>query len=135
MQIPLLVGKTLLLVDDRPENLLSLEALLEGSGAIIQKAFSGNEALKFLYRNAAATACVLLDVQMPEMSGYETAALLRQLPATAAIPVLFVTAKEEGAARVDAPYDALLTEPVFLHKPLSAPRLFAALERVLQQKA
>lgn len=135
MQNALIAGKTLLLVDDRPENLLALEALLEGSGAILQRAFSGNEALKWLYRNAAAADCVLMDVQMPEMSGYEAAALLRELPTTAAIPVIFVTAREEGAASVDAAFADILMDPVFLHKPLTAQKLFAALNKALQQKA
>ncbi len=131
----LLAGKTLLLVDDRPENLLSLEALLEGSGARLQKASSGNEALQYLLRHADTTSCVLMDVQMPEMSGFEAAALLQQLPATARVPVLFVTAREAGVGQVDAPFAALLTQPVFLHKPFSADGLWAALQKVLAQKA
>lgn len=127
----LLAGKTLLLVDDRPENLLALEALLEGSGAVLLKAFSGNEALKMLHRNPTGIACILMDVQMPEMNGYEAASILQQRPETAAIPVLFVTAQESGFASVEEPYATVLTRPVFLHKPFNAQSLLVALQAVL----
>lgn len=130
-----LTGKTILLVDDRPENLLSLEALLEGTGAFVQKASSGEEALRFLYLNKGKTDCILMDVQMPFMSGFEAAALLQQLSATAAIPVIFVTALEEGQAQVDPEFAPVLSQPVFVHKPLTADNLFRAFKKVMNQEA
>ncbi len=130
-----LLGKTLLLVDDRPENLLSLEALLEASGATLHKAFSGNEALKWVYTASRKPDCILLDVQMPQMSGYEVATLLKGLSATAAIPVVFVTASEADNTVVDPEFADVLSQPVFVHKPLTQQAVLAALERAVQQKA
>ena len=65
----------ILLVDDRPENLLALEAILEGHGYELIRATSGEEALKHVLRHDFAL--ILLDVQMPGMSGFETAELIK----------------------------------------------------------
>lgn len=81
----------ILLVDDRPENLLSLEALLEGPEVNIVKAASGNEALSLMLDHDFAL--VLLDVQMPEMDGFETAYLMRSSERTKYVPIIFVTAR------------------------------------------
>jgi C4-dicarboxylate-specific signal transduction histidine kinase len=84
-----------LIVDDRPENLSSLEALLGDMELELVKAQSGNEALRHILYNDFAL--VLLDVQMPEMDGFETATLMRENPKTRHLPIIFVTAgmKEE----------------------------------------
>jgi C4-dicarboxylate-specific signal transduction histidine kinase len=84
-----------LIVDDRPENLTSLEALLGDMELDLVKAQSGNEALRHILYNDFAL--VLLDVQMPEMDGFETATLMRENPKTRHLPIIFVTAgmKEE----------------------------------------
>jgi len=65
----------ILLVDDRPSNLLSLEELLNGQGYEMIKASSGNEALRLMLKQEFAL--VLLDVQMPDIDGFETAELMR----------------------------------------------------------
>jgi C4-dicarboxylate-specific signal transduction histidine kinase len=84
-----------LIVDDRTENLTSLEALLGDMELELVKAQSGNEALRHILYNDFAL--VLLDVQMPEMDGFETATLMRENPKTRHLPIIFVTAgmKEE----------------------------------------
>ena len=79
----------ILIVDDRPENLLVLEGLLENMDCNIIKANSGNEALSLMFDYDFAL--VLLDVQMPEMDGFETAELMRVNARTRYIPVIFVT--------------------------------------------
>jgi PAS domain S-box-containing protein/putative nucleotidyltransferase with HDIG domain len=79
-----------LLVDDRPENLLALEAVLEYLDCQLVKAVSGREALKHLLQHEFAV--ILLDVQMPGMDGYETAALIKQREASRHIPIVFITA-------------------------------------------
>jgi len=78
------------MVDDRPENLLALEALLDDADMRLVKAESGNEALRRVLRDDFAL--VLLDVQMPDMDGFETAELLRINPKTRHVPIIFVTA-------------------------------------------
>jgi CheY-like chemotaxis protein len=81
---------TILLVDDRPENLLALEAILHGLGHRLLKATSGEEALKVLLTEEVAL--MLLDVQMPGMDGFETAAHVKKRERTRDIPILFLTA-------------------------------------------
>ena len=68
----------ILLVDDQPANLLALEAVLAEPGRNLVKAQSGREALRCLLNDDFAV--VLMDVRMPEMDGFETAALIHQMP-------------------------------------------------------
>lgn len=79
-----------LMVDDRPENLLAFEEVLNRPGIELVKARSGDEALRFALRQDFAL--VLLDVQMPGMSGFEMAELMRANPKTRHLPIIFVTA-------------------------------------------
>ncbi|HEY4648808.1 MAG TPA: response regulator, partial [Gemmatimonadales bacterium] len=82
----------ILLVDDQPANLLALEAMLQGLGQNLIKAESGREALKWLLDYDFAV--ILLDVKMPEMDGFETAALIRQRDKSRHTPILFLTAAD-----------------------------------------
>jgi PAS domain S-box-containing protein len=79
----------ILLVDDTPENLVSLEAALESLGEDLVLANSGTEALRRLLENDFAA--ILLDVKMPDMDGFETAELIRQRPRSRQTPILFLT--------------------------------------------
>ena len=80
----------ILLVDDRLENLLALEAILEPLGQNLVRTTSGAEALKQLLTNDFAV--ILLDVQMPVMDGFETATLIKEREKSRHIPIIFVTA-------------------------------------------
>jgi two-component system, sensor histidine kinase and response regulator len=82
----------ILLVDDQPANLIALEAMLQGLGQNLVKAQSGREALKWLLSDDFAV--ILLDVKMPEMDGFETAALIRQREKSRHTPILFLTAAD-----------------------------------------
>jgi PAS domain S-box-containing protein len=79
----------ILLVDDTPENLVSLEAALSGLGEELVLANSGKEALRCLLEDDFAA--ILLDVRMPEMDGFETAELIRSRPRSLQTPILFLT--------------------------------------------
>ena len=79
----------ILLVDDTPENLVSLEAALSGLGEELVLANSGKEALRYLLEDDFAA--ILLDVRMPEMDGFETAELIRSRPRSRQTPILFLT--------------------------------------------
>ena len=80
----------ILLVDDRSENLLALEGVLEDENYTLLKATSGQEALRLVLKHDVDL--ILLDVQMPEMDGFEVAKLLRSKKKTEAIPIIFITA-------------------------------------------
>src|SRR6185295_18572719 len=80
----------ILLVDDNPENLLALEAVLESPDQQLVKATSGLEALRHLLDDDFAA--ILLDVKMPEMDGFETASLIRARKRSQHTPILFLTA-------------------------------------------
>ncbi len=103
-----------LLVDDRPENLIALESLLDQPGLELIKAASGNEALQYLV--AHDVALVLLDVQMPGMDGYETAELMRLNPKTRGTPIIFVTATSGERQHIFKGYESgavdYITKPI-----------------------
>src|SRR5688500_11522452 len=80
----------ILLVDDRADKLLALEVALSELKQNIVVAHSGKEALRALLKQEFAV--ILLDVNMPGMDGFETAAMIRQRPSLEHIPILFVTA-------------------------------------------
>jgi two-component system sensor histidine kinase/response regulator len=83
----------ILLVDDQPANLLALEAMLQGLGQNLVKAESGREALKWLLTDDFAV--ILLDVKMPDMDGFETAALIRERDKSRYTPIIFLTAADK----------------------------------------
>ncbi|MDQ2670226.1 MAG: response regulator, partial [Gemmatimonadota bacterium] len=82
----------MLLVDDQPENLVALEAMLEPLDQNLLRARSGRDALRTLLE--VDVAVVLLDVKMPEMDGFETAELIRQRDRTRDTPIIFLTAAD-----------------------------------------
>jgi len=104
----------MLIVDDRPENLLTLEVLLERPELNIVKAQSGNEALGLVLEYEFAI--VLLDVQMPEMDGFETAELMRGNRKTKHIPIIFVTASHTEQHYIFKGYSSGAVD--YLFKPL-----------------
>ena len=80
----------ILMVDDRPENLMALEAILEPLGHDLVRALSGEEALREVLRRDYA--CILLDVQMPGLNGFETAELIKKRERSRFTPIVFLTA-------------------------------------------
>jgi len=104
----------ILLVDDIEENLEALEALLRRADAEILFARSGTEALELILQHEFALA--FLDVQMPEMDGFELAELMRGAERSKYIPIIFVTAGTGDAQRVFRGYESGAVD--FLLKPL-----------------
>jgi CheY-like chemotaxis protein len=103
----------ILMVDDRPENLLALDAILHGLGYELVKATSGEEALKCLLTDEFAV--ILLDVQMPGMDGFETATHIKQRERTRHVPILFLTAIDGEAHEAFRGYAAGAVD--YLSKP------------------
>lgn len=103
-----------LLVDDRSENLLVLKRILEDQEIKISTATSGNEALGLILEKEFAL--VLMDVQMPEMDGFETAELIRSAEASKTIPIIFVTAISKEQKNVFKGYESGAVD--YLFKPL-----------------
>ncbi|WP_170065579.1 GGDEF domain-containing response regulator [Clostridium vincentii] len=104
----------ILIVDDRKENLLVLESILEPLSVNIVKASSGNEALGLLFDYDFAVA--LLDVQMPDMDGFEVAEIMRSSERTCHIPIIFVTAISVEEEHIFKGYDSGAVD--YLLKPL-----------------
>jgi PAS domain S-box-containing protein len=104
----------LLLVDDREENLLALEAVLEPLGHTLVSVTSGAAALKRLLLEDYA--CILLDVQMPEIDGFELAELIKQRERSQHIPIIFVTALSKDERHVYRGYSAGAVDYIF--KPI-----------------
>jgi len=100
-----------LLVDDRRENLVALEAVLAPLGCRLVTATSGAEALKCLLDHDFAV--ILLDVQMPELDGFETADYIKRRERTRSIPIIFVTAISKEQHHVFRGYEAGAVDYVF----------------------
>src|SRR5213080_1990032 len=101
----------ILLVDDRPENLLALESILEPLGQNLVSAHSGEDALRQLLRHDVAV--ILLDVQMPGLDGFQTASLIKQRERTKHVPIIFVTAISKDEEQVFRGYSAGAVDYVF----------------------
>jgi len=105
----------ILLVDDLPENLFALELILTDKNYFFVKANSGNEALKILLHEQDF-AIILMDVQMPEMDGFETVELIRESETLNHVPIIFLTASMDNALHISKGYQAGGVD--FMIKPL-----------------
>jgi response regulator RpfG family c-di-GMP phosphodiesterase len=101
----------LLIVDDRSENLLALEAILEPLGENIVRASSGEDALRCLLERDIAV--ILLDVQMPGMNGFETAQMIKSRERSKYIPIIFLTAISKEQSYVFKGYSVGAVDYIF----------------------
>lgn len=113
-----------LLVDDRPENLLALEAVLGDLDYNLIRAYSGEEALKCLLKDDFAV--ILLDVQMPGLNGFETAKIIKSRPKTKDTPIIFITAISKAPENVFTGYSVGAIDYVF--KPFEPDMLKSKIE-------
>lgn len=118
---PRLPRPKLLIVDDQPANLIALKHLLAKVDAEVIPAASGNEALKLTLNHDFALA--LLDVQMPEIDGFEVAELLRGEERTRDLPIIFLTAAHRDADHRSRGYGAGAVD--YIEKPIDEPALLA----------
>jgi signal transduction histidine kinase len=105
---------SILIVDDRPENLVALEAILDGRGLTLVRANSGREALKAML--AQEFALVLMDIAMPVLDGYQTAELIRKNERLRLTPIIFLTADNQADAHVFKGYSVGAVD--YLFKPV-----------------
>ncbi|ATQ67487.1 MULTISPECIES: hybrid sensor histidine kinase/response regulator [Methylosinus] len=124
-----------LIVDDSADNLLALEAMLRCDDFVIATALSGRAALDILLAHHVAVA--IIDVQMPEMDGFELATLMRGVEKTRDVPIVFVTAGSRETSRMFKGYEVGAVD--YLWKPIdeqilrSKVDVFVRLERQRQQ--
>lgn len=119
----------ILLVDDRPENLLALEAIIEQEDYNLVKAYSGEEALKYLLKFDFAV--ILLDVQMPGLDGFSTAKIIRAREKTKNIPILFVTANNLDSEQIFMGYSVGAID--YILKPVDPLILKSKVARFVEQ--
>jgi signal transduction histidine kinase len=117
-----------LLVDDLDENLLALAALLQRDDIEILAARSGMQALDLLLSHEVAL--IILDVQMPEMDGFELAELIRGSERTRHVPLMFVTAGNRDEHRIFKGYEAGAVD--FLYKPIEPRMLLSKADTFFQ---
>src|SRR5215217_3434859 len=106
----------ILAVDDREDNLLSIETILESEDYTIVKALSGRAALKILLQFQDFTL-ILMDVQMPDMNGFETATLIYERQKLRHIPIIFITANNYGDENIFKGYQAGAVD--YIYKPIN----------------
>jgi PAS domain S-box-containing protein len=122
------VNDAVLLVDDKRENLVALEAILEPLEVDLVSVTSGADALKELLKRDFAA--ILLDVQMPGLDGFETAALIKQRERTRHVPIIFVTAISKADTHVFRGYSAGAVDYIF--KPFNPDLLRAKVEAFVE---
>src|SRR5678816_621974 len=106
----------ILIVDDREDNLLSIETILEPDGYKLIKATSGRQALKILLTEHDF-AMILMDVKMPNLNGFETASLIYEREKLKHIPVIFITAHSYGDENIFKGYRAGAVD--YIYKPIN----------------
>ncbi len=110
---------SILLVDDREENLIALEAILKDLGQGLVRAGSGQEALRLLFDRDFAV--ILLDVRMPDMDGFETAEFIRKRQRSRHTPIIFITAADASPGQITRGYSVEAAPPwdmLFLSDPI-----------------
>ena len=126
----------ILVVDDTPVNLMLLTSILQGAGHDVRASNSGRRALQMVERDPPDL--LILDVNMPEMDGYALCRELRRKPGLETLPIIFISAHDDGAERVrafDAGGDDYMTKPFEAVEVLARVATHLALRQSRQQIA
>ncbi|WP_369937630.1 CHASE domain-containing protein [Xanthomonas tesorieronis] len=126
--MPRLAGARLLVVDDSEINCEVAQRILEGEGALVELAHDGEQALQRLRRDPSRFQLVLMDVQMPNLDGYEATRLLREDPRLTGLPVIALTA---GAYRQQQELALSSGMNGFIAKPFQVEELIAVIRQFL----
>ena len=118
---------TILIVDDVPDNIRLLSRILVKRGYQTRKALNGNMALTSI--QASKPRLILLDVQMPDMTGYELCHLIKSDPATLHIPIIFLSANDDSSERKKA---IQLGGSDYLTKPFNIEKLVEAIKKQIE---
>jgi len=121
-----LIGKKVLVVDDDVRNIFALSSVLERRGMAVLTAGTGREAISLL-SSVPDVGIVLMDIMMPEMDGYETMHVIREMPALRRLPIIALTAKAMQGDRekcLEAGASEYLAKPVNTDQLLSALRMW-----------
>src|ERR1700749_3116129 len=105
-----------MIVDDREDNLMSMESVLEPDGYRIVKATSGRQVLKLLLSDFDFTL-ILMDVQMPDLNGFETATLIYERERLRHIPIIFITAHDHSDENIFKGYQMGGVD--YIYKPVN----------------
>jgi CheY-like chemotaxis protein len=106
----------ILLIDDREDNLMSIEAILEPCGYHFVKAQSGREALRILLKEYDFSL-ILMDVKMPNLNGFDTASLIYERDKLKHIPIIFITANNFGDENLFKGYQSGAVD--YIYKPIN----------------
>lgn len=123
-------GMSILLVDDMPENLFVMESALEDLRCNIFQSSSGNEALQILAQHEIDL--VLLDVQMPEMDGFEVAELMKGSRKTKDVSIIFITAISKDIKYIEKGYEVGAEN--YLFKPIQPNELRKKVQTALEYR-
>jgi len=122
-------GKYILVVDDLADNLLLLKTVLEAEGYVVEVASNGSSALEKV--EAMPPDLLLLDVMMPDMTGYEVAQRIRQSERLASIPIVLITAYDE----IKSSQGKLFGADDFIRKPIDFDELLSRVRSYAKQPA
>jgi DNA-binding NarL/FixJ family response regulator len=122
------MSKRLLIVDDEPNLLKAIAAVMRGEGFEVMTARNGKEAILQIARSLPDL--IVSDIKMPMMDGYTLARQLRSAPHTELIPIIFLTAKDETEDRIEGFRSGV---DVYLTKPFEPPELLAVINGILNR--